>query len=705
MKKLITCMIGVSVAFASMAQAPVRTEAREVRPHDRVIVDLEQPSFYKHNPANMAPEALEARSGRGAVEFIPIGTAYNLFTTLLAGQNQVSYHPDINSVAFVHRQNSGTPGGSGGLSFDISTDGGATWTTNVILSLDYNAGAAGVITGNRYPSGSLWNPAGNTDPANAYFVAHGPSLTSVTGSWGATHQMSADFAGGSNYEEYYSEGGLSNDYFPYAINWYEDGSLWDMKEQLTGDTVYVNKFEFDGVSAFNRTSTMVVPDWEIVNSGGEAIAGSGGTWCVNFDASGTTGYALATGTLTSSPQKSVQPQILKTTDGGGTWSWLPGYDWSTNTTMQEWVVAQDGGTGDIVPYFTEIDGTVGSDGRLHMFAEVLSSFSGNYLDSMYFIYADYRVYMHLSTSDGADWEVETLGYSLLPEGEFGSTPVSVTQNPQISRTPDGSKLFFAWNESDSLIFTDHSAPDLFVLGYDIASGEYTNPVNITDGTDYTYSAYYPTMAPVSMDNGAGEYELPIVFSVPGADDVSPPQFYYAKGIIFTDDDFGAEPAAIANFTFSVSGATATFTNSSSNATSYSWNFGDGSGTSPLESPVYTYTASGTYNVCLTASNATSSDETCKNVTATVVGIEDLLLDAALNIYPTPANEMMNINLNGNFSNVSVEIFNLLGESVMSPISLNGGSATVNVAGLAEGNYIVKLTSDNGYAVRQITIAR
>ena len=77
-----------------------------------------------------------------------------------------------------------------------------------------------------------------------------------------------------------------------------------------------------------------------------------------------------------------------------------------------------------------------------MFAEVLSSFSGNYLDSMYFIYADYRVYMHLSTSDGADWEVETLGYSLLPEGEFGSTPCfSNTEPLQISRTPDGSKLF------------------------------------------------------------------------------------------------------------------------------------------------------------------------------------------------------------------------------------------------------------------------
>ena len=47
-----------------------------------------------------------------------------------------------------------------------------------------------------------------------------------------------------------------------------------MKEQLTGDTVYVNKFEFDGVSAFNRTSTMVVPDWEILNSGGGTYSSS-----------------------------------------------------------------------------------------------------------------------------------------------------------------------------------------------------------------------------------------------------------------------------------------------------------------------------------------------------------------------------------------------------------------------------------------------
>jgi len=48
--------------------------------------------------------------------------------------------------------------------------------------------------------------------------------------------------------------------------------------------------------------------------------------------------------------------------------------------------------------------------------------------------------------------------------------------------------------------------------------------------------------------------------------------------------------------------TVTFTNTSTGGTNYLWNFGDG-GTSTLQNPVYTYTASGTYNVTLTVTNA------------------------------------------------------------------------------------------------------
>ncbi|MBK9451982.1 MAG: PKD domain-containing protein [Bacteroidetes bacterium] len=48
-------------------------------------------------------------------------------------------------------------------------------------------------------------------------------------------------------------------------------------------------------------------------------------------------------------------------------------------------------------------------------------------------------------------------------------------------------------------------------------------------------------------------------------------------------------------------------------TSWSWDFGDG-GTSTSQNPSHTYAAPGTYNVCLTATNACSTSTSCQNVT-------------------------------------------------------------------------------------------
>ncbi len=280
---------------------------------------------------------------------------------------------------------------------------------------------------------------------------------------------------------------------------------------------------------------------------------------------------------------------------------------------------------------------------------------------------------------------------------------------QASITPDGEKVFFSRTASDSTIFSDHSAPDLYVIGYDTESGEYTNEVNVSAGTDFEYSMYYATMAPYAMDNGAGEYELPIVFAVTGGYDLSPPQFYYVKGITFTDADFGAEPAAVANFTFSVgTGGLVSFSNTSSNATTYSWDFGDGSGVSPLENPTYTYSANGLYNVCLTASNATSSDENCKDVNVTNIGgsIENALLNASLKLFPTPVNDVLQITLDNNsFGNLSVSVYNMLGAAVIEPTMLNGTAASINVSNLDAGQYFLKLVGETGNVTRQFSIIR
>jgi PKD repeat protein len=63
-------------------------------------------------------------------------------------------------------------------------------------------------------------------------------------------------------------------------------------------------------------------------------------------------------------------------------------------------------------------------------------------------------------------------------------------------------------------------------------------------------------------------------------------------------------------------------------TSWSWDFGDG-GTSTSQNPTHTYAAPGTYNVCLTATNACSTSTRCQNVTvvcpAPVAGFSTIVL--------------------------------------------------------------------------------
>src|SRR5690606_11928988 len=62
-----------------------------------------------------------------AASTINVGTSDNVFSILGDRQNQVVYNANINTIAFVHRQNAGGAGGSGIISIDYSTDGGANW--------------------------------------------------------------------------------------------------------------------------------------------------------------------------------------------------------------------------------------------------------------------------------------------------------------------------------------------------------------------------------------------------------------------------------------------------------------------------------------------------------------------------------------------------------------------------------------------------
>lgn len=105
-------------------------------------------------------------------------------------------------------------------------------------------------------------------------------------------------------------------------------------------------------------------------------------------------------------------------------------------------------------------------------------------------------------------------------------------------------------------------------------------------------------------------------------------------LVFTFSSCGGDdpvaPKPTADFTFSIDEATGlkvTFTNASENAVSYSWNFGVTGASSNLESPEYTYTASGAYTVVLTATGSDGSTSSKSKTVALTAVPQNLLINS------------------------------------------------------------------------------
>lgn len=101
-------------------------------------------------------------------------------------------------------------------------------------------------------------------------------------------------------------------------------------------------------------------------------------------------------------------------------------------------------------------------------------------------------------------------------------------------------------------------------------------------------------------------------------------FNYDTANVLQSVSWSMTPPAppVADFTFAYgTNGLVNFTDASDGyPTSWAWTFGDG-GTSALQNPSHTYTANGTYNVCLVATNAGgSSAQVCKQVTITNIPV-------------------------------------------------------------------------------------
>ncbi len=152
-------------------------------------------------------------------------------------------------------------------------------------------------------------------------------------------------------------------------------------------------------------------------------------------------------------------------------------------------------------------------------------------------------------------------------------------------------------------------------------------------------------------------------------------------------NIGTPTASLLNVTFDASATT--------NATSYTWDFGDGSSGTGITTQ-HDYLANGTYTVKLIASGGCGTDSITQTVVIQGISLKEDLLSGSIDIFPNPATDEVNINLEAfDSEKIRIRILDITGKEMMvkEDNSPNGKMEyKLNISNLADGVYMVEVTS-------------
>ncbi|MEZ4933489.1 MAG: PKD domain-containing protein [Saprospiraceae bacterium] len=629
MRKCVVILLLGLYCFPANTQSVLPTRANQI--HLPVPISPDSPSNHFQNNPKPLPFNPNAKSAvtcdDGSAE---VGSSYDIFSNFLVYQNQVIYNPELNALAFVHTQNDDEPGGAGFISYEYSLDGGENWVLGhkpITPTLDLLGDGSIFGTGNRYPNGTIYNPPGNTDPANAYFVSVGtafwpnPNNTILGYEYVASSPLIFD--GNDVSERYYTDPNHTF-YRPSSFASKTDGTLWYVNTSwdylLDPSATGPNSFKDFFVTKLTFNSATKSFDKEIVdtlemNYNGVPPSAFRGQYNIGFSPNGQYGYVCFLGGDADQPQVQASPVIWFSTDGGNTWTKDATLDYNQMTELLKNTLTLTGlvDINDLVnkrPFMSEYDMTVDNNGDLHLFADMYggSSFHPDSLNYGYFNGVDAAKLFHFIYFQNSNTWFSSLvkPWRNIP-GFIGNTPLR--PHPQAGRTPDGKRIFFAWSESEPEGDVNYYS-DTWGYGFDTESSTATLAKNLYSdaGSDLQFFGKFPTLSPVTFPTGGGcdtyDFELPHVISIAFDGPFDPTPHYYLQGVGFNEAEF-TEPVSFyptADFSFTGLGFTTDFTDISlGTPTSWLWDFGDGN-TSTDQNPSHTFASAGTYTVCLTVTN-------------------------------------------------------------------------------------------------------
>ena len=501
----------------------------------QVTMEEKIEQFNYHEPLTTAktivpdPSPADLPLGVQSSHFVELGRSSNAFTILRMEQNQVVANDDLGLVGFIHRHDVTIYGGgsaeNGKYRYDLSTDGGGSFTSDIgVLNATYSLAA-------RYPNLTVYNPTGNSNPFSANMVYSGPTLAPGN-SWDGHVVGVSDInpSGATATENYLFNGDKA--YLPGGLTEGLPGEFWTVDREFIDpdleDTLWVYKGTWNSATSdidWIRFAG-IDPLHDKGFDGNEVLVGPN----IAFGPGGQHGYIAWLGDLANqgNGKFSLQPCFIKTTDGGVTWGSPTEVDldqipWIQDTLQSLWINV-DTLTGDTVPAGSgdatcgfDFDLTVDANGTAHLGVVIGNSPSGG----GYSISSGLAKFIGDVQWDGTNLDVAYISACLAFRGEFGS-PVppngdllTLDNAVQVSRTEDGTKIFFSWVDSDTSLIgfgeSNNIAPNSRIAGLRITDGYQTPVVKITDG-DFNFDGLCltPTMAPTVLSRDT-VYHLPIVF--------------------------------------------------------------------------------------------------------------------------------------------------------------------------------------------------
>ena len=542
MKKLLLFVLVFGVGFSSMAQTKHVLRSNKA-PKADVLME-KAPSSAATILVNDKPTVKTGQIKGVDASYIPIGQSGNAYGFYNNPRTYVWADPNLNSIVFTHRMTGGVEvEGNSRVAYDVSTDGGASWTTNVQAYLPTGPGPQYPQDGGRYPQGAIINPEGNMNPADAYYSYFLCTLDNTNGNWGG-------YAYGSNPLT------LTDPPAPSQVNLHSGGNFWRLIPDAytvtqqgvawyTDGNYETADYVYNGVITIGR-GEIVDGELEVVETQMDFLADGDGIndSKIAFGPDGQTGYIVYMSDVVSdpTPYTSYHPVLLKTTDGGESWSdpinvqfgGVNGiesikYYWSDEI-LESIDIYGPGFNRDEVYYNMgfQCDIAVDGQGNPHLNGLItIASPDGWYPGEG--TMAEWHLY---STDGGTTWNATALYDNIFFDGDIGA--IVQYNRPYVGSTLDGHYLFFSWLDTDLEGAEGNTNPNIFVVGYDTEDMVYTDVDNVTELSLYWFSAFYGSMSQyVFAEKGDDEWtcEIPFVFTeytVPG-DDTQEMNFYYIDG--------------------------------------------------------------------------------------------------------------------------------------------------------------------------------